>query len=198
MTGSDAGIQSRWLRELDDSGRALDAVRASLEEIEQVAESLVAVLRRGGTVLACGNGGSALAAQHFAAEMVGHFRRARGPLRSIALPADGGLVTAIGNDYAFDQIFSRQVQGLGSVNDALLAFSTSGRSPNVLAAVRAAREIGMLSVGFSGGNGGELASLVDHALVIPIDDTARIQEGHLLILHLISERIDAAFADRTQ
>jgi D-sedoheptulose 7-phosphate isomerase len=189
----DSDIGSRWLLELDQAASAVEAIRGSLDQVERVADVLVGVLRQGGCVFACGNGGSALAAQHFAAELVAHFRRDRPPLRGLALTADPGVLTAIANDFEYDAVFSRQVQALGTVRDALLAFSTSGTSPNVLGAVRAAREIGMVTVGFCGGDGGELGRLTDHTLVIPIAETARVQEGNLTLIHLICEHIDAEF-----
>ena len=154
----------------------------------------MAVLADGGCIFACGNGGSALAAQHFTAELVAHFRRDRPPVRGVSLTPDTGLLTAIANDYEFEQIFSRQIEGLATAKDALLAFSTSGRSPNILAAVRTARLVGARTVAMTGRDGGQLAGLVDHALIVPSMETARVQEGHLILIHLICERIDAAFS----
>ena len=194
MSGPDQTFGARWSRELDEAAGAIEAIRGSLAVVELIADSLVDVLRNGGSILACGNGGSALAAQHFAAELMGHFQHERRPLRGLALAPDAGLITAIANDYSYDKVFSRQVDGLGTPNDALLALSTSGGSANVLAAVRRAREIGMLTVGFCGGDGGELARLTEHAVIIPIADTARVQEGHLVLIHLISQRLDEVFA----
>lgn len=193
MSDRGSGIVSRWVVALDEAAMAVSAIRGSLDQVEQVADVLVGVLRQGGSVLACGNGGSALAAQHFAAELVAHFRLDRPPLRGMALASDAGLATAITNDFDFDSLFSRQIRGFGTPRDALLAFSTSGASPNVLDAVRTAREMGMVTVAFSGGDGGELGRLANHALVIPIADTARVQEGHLMLIHLICEHIDVQF-----
>lgn len=188
-----SAMQSRWLDELDDAAGVIDAIRASLDDVERVADALVGRLAAGGCIFTCGNGGSSLAAQHFSAELVAHFRRDRAPLRSLALTPDAGLITAIANDFAFDQVFSRQVSALLGNDDALLVFSTSGRSPNVLAAAQIAHELGALTVAFTGRSGGGLAGQVDHALVVDDRDTARIQEGHLILTHLICERIDAAF-----
>jgi len=180
-----------WRDELTQASRVVDGIRGSLGQLERVARVLVDVLRDGGCIFTCGNGGSALAAQHFTAELLAHYRRDRPAVRSVALTADAGLVTAIGNDYSFDQIFSRQIMGLVTPRDAVLGFSTSGRSANIVRAIQAAREIGAVTVGFGGGDGGEVAGLVDHALVIPVAETARVQEGHLILTHLICEWIDA-------
>lgn len=187
-------IASRWRDELDQAARVVDGIRDSLDRLEVVSAALVEVLSRGGCIYTCGNGGSALAAQHFTAELVAHFRRERPPVRGVALTADAGLLTAIANDHDFEQIFSRQVRGLVTPRDAVLAFSTSGRSANVVAAVQAACEIGALTVAFTGGDGGALIGMVDHALVVGEDETARIQEGHLILIHLICEHIDRAFS----
>jgi len=181
----------------DDPDRAAGVVsgtRDSLDQVDRVSSALITELGRGGCVFACGNGGSALAAQHFTAELVGHFRRERPPVRGVALTSDAALLTVIANDHGADQVFSRQVRGLTTANDALLAFSTSGRSPDVLAAGRAARNLGALTVALTGGEGGELAGMVDLALIVPGTETARIQEGHLILIHLIAEQIDVAFA----
>ena len=194
MTHGRAAIQERWQDELSQAARVVGGIRASLDQVERVADALVGVLAAGGCVFACGNGGSALAAQHFTAELVAHFRRERPPVRGVALTADAGLLTAIANDHEFEQIFSRQVRGLLTSRDVLLAFSTSGQSPNILTAVQAACDIGAMTVAFTGGDGGQLAGMVDHALIIREPETARIQEGHLILIHLICEHIDAAFS----
>jgi D-sedoheptulose 7-phosphate isomerase len=189
-----SAIQDRWRLELGQAATVIDGIRGSLDQVERIADALVGALAAGGCIFTCGNGGSALAAQHFTAELVAHFRRERPPVRGVALTADAGLLTAIANDHDFDQIFSRQVRGLLTSRDVLLAFSTSGRSPNVLAAVRAACDIGAMTVAFTGGEGGQLAPMVDHALIVRESETARIQEGHLILIHLICEHIDAAFS----
>jgi len=191
---SHTATMSHWRSELDQATQVVEGIRRSLDHLEVVASAIVAILAKGGCVYACGNGGSALAAQHFTAELVAHYRRDRPPLRGVSLTPDTGLLTAIANDYEFEQIFSRQIQGLATANDALLAFSTSGRSPNILAAVRSARLVGARTIAMTGGDGGKLANLVDHALIVPFTETARVQEGHLILSHLICERIDAAFS----
>jgi len=194
VSGGETALHVRWHEDLDRAARVVAGIRDSLDQLDRVSEALITVLARGGCLFACGNGGSALAAQHFTAELVAHFRRERPPVRGVALTSDAALLTAIANDYGFDEVFGRQVRGLATANDALLAFSTSGRSPDVLAAIRAARDLGAVTVAFTGSAGGELAGLADLALVVPEAETARIQEGHLILIHLIAERIDAAFA----
>jgi D-sedoheptulose 7-phosphate isomerase len=179
--------------QLDEARRVLAFLSENLGSLESIAQRVTRALAREGRVLACGNGGSALQAQHLATELVGRFRTERDPLPALALSADAGVVTAIANDYGYEQVFARQVRALGRPGDVLVAFSTSGRSSNLLGAVRAARERDMTTVAISGRDGGPLAGLADHALVVPFQDTARIQEGHLLVLHLLADRVDAAF-----
>lgn len=194
MSDGQSAIAARWRNELGQASRVVAGIRDSLDQLEVVSGALIGVLSRGGCIFSCGNGGSALAAQHFTAELVAHFRRERPPVRGVALTADAGLLTAIANDHDFEQIYSRQVRGLVTADDALLVFSTSGRSANVVAALRAACDIGALTVAFTGGDGGALAGIADHALVVREDETARIQEGHLILIHLICEHIDLSFS----
>ena len=179
-----------WRRGIEEAGRLAGWAGANLGQLEQVAVLLLATLREGRSLLACGNGGSALQAQHLVAELVGRFRRERRPLPALALSTDAGVVTGIGNDYGYDQVFARQVRALGRPGDLLLALSTSGNSANVLMACETAREVGIRTVGFCGG-GGRLPGCVDAALSVPSHDTARIQECHLLLIHLLCERVDA-------
>jgi phosphoheptose isomerase len=161
----------------------LDSVVVATAEIERC-------LRGGGKLLIIGNGGSAADAQHIAAELVGRFRRDRGALAAIALTTDTSALTAIGNDFGFEQIFGRQVQALGRAGDIVLAISTSGHSKNVLAGVEMAKRLGLPTIGLTGGDGGELAKLVDYPIVIPSKSTPLIQECHITIGHLICEIID--------
>ncbi len=156
----------------------------------RIAESL----RAGGKVLAFGNGGSAADAQHLAGELVGRFRRDRPGLAAIALTTDPSVVTAIGNDFGFETIFRRQVEALGRPGDVALGISTSGRSPNVLEALRAAREKGLVTVGFTGGGGGPLRDLVDYLVDVPHSDTQRIQEVHLMVVHVVCQVVEEAVA----
>jgi D-sedoheptulose 7-phosphate isomerase len=148
----------------------------------------------GGKVMACGNGGSAADAQHFAAEFVGRFERERPELGAIALSTDSSIITAIANDYNFDQIFSKQVRALGQPGDVLLAISTSGNSRNVLAAIEAAHERDLIVVALTGKGGGKITQLLretDVHICVPHDRTARIQEVHLLVLHCLCDGVDS-------
>jgi D-sedoheptulose 7-phosphate isomerase len=154
---------------------------------------MTACLFADGRILACGNGGSAADAQHFAAEMVGRFERERPELPAIALTVDSSILTAVANDYSFDQVFAKQVRALGRKGDVLLAFSTSGNSSNVVAAIDAAREREMHVVALTGKGGGRIGELLgegDVHVCVPHDRTARIQEVHLTILHCLCDAID--------
>lgn len=162
-----------------------------------VASHLSSVLRRGGTIYLCGNGGSAADAQHVAAELVGRFLRERSPLPAVALTTNTSVLTAIGNDYDFSQIFARQVRACTRAGDAVVGISTSGRSPNVLEAMAAAREAGALAVGFTGDPGLPLFSVCDLCLRTPSDRTPHIQEAHIVAWHAICEIIEFNLTDGT-
>jgi D-sedoheptulose 7-phosphate isomerase len=159
--------------------------------IARAGERLIATFRSGGRLLAFGNGGSAADAQHLAAELAGRFERERPGLPALALTANSSDLTAIGNDYGFDEVFARLVRAHGRPGDLAVAISTSGNSPNVLAGVAAARAGGLASIGLAGRGGGKLAAAVDLAIVVPSDVTARIQEAHICVIHLLCELVDA-------
>lgn len=162
--------------------------------IAAAVQALLTCVTSGGKVLACGNGGSAADAQHFAAEFVGRFERERLELGAIALTTDSSILTAVANDYGFDAIFARQVRALGAPGDVLLAISTSGNSPNVLQAIEAAHAREMVVVGLSGRGGGKMAQLLrdtDIHICVPHERTARIQEVHILTLHCLCDAVDA-------
>lgn len=144
----------------------------------------------GNKLLVMGNGGSAADAQHFAAEIIGRFKMERAALPAIALTTDSSVLTAIGNDYGFDAVFSRQVEGLGRPGDVVFGISTSGNSPNVLAALAKARDLGCLTVALLGRDGGSIKTVADIALIVPSTDTPRIQEGHLTIIHIICDLLE--------
>jgi D-sedoheptulose 7-phosphate isomerase len=165
------------------------------QPISQAIELMFNALSNGNKVLACGNGGSAGDAQHFAAELVGRFERERFPLPAISLTTDTSIITAVGNDYSFNEIFSKQVQAFGQAGDILLAISTSGNSGNVLAAVEAALEREMRVVALTGKDGGKIAQMLTDADVhinVPHSRTARIQEVHLVAIHSICDGLDVA------
>ena len=169
------------------------AAEVLAKPIADAVSALVGCITSGGKVLACGNGGSAADAQHFAAEFVGRFERERPGLAAISLTTDTSILTAIGNDYDFDSIFSKQVQALGAPGDVLLAITTSGNSRNVVAAVEAARAREMVVIALTGGKGGrvrELLTETDVMICVPHERTARIQEVHLLTLHCLCDAVD--------
>ena len=161
-----------------------------LDTARKIADVSVSALRSGNKLLLAGNGGSAGDAQHIAAEIVGRYKKERPAYAAVALTTDTSALTAIGNDYGFEQIFARQVEGLGRRGDILLAFSTSGRSPNILAALKTARQQGLVTVGFTGAKGASMAAFCDHLLIAPSDDTAVIQQIHLTFGHGICDVIE--------
>ncbi|MBI4912773.1 MAG: D-sedoheptulose 7-phosphate isomerase [Acidobacteria bacterium] len=166
---------------------------AEMDHLLAQADDMAERLRRGCRILVCGNGGSAADAQHFAAELSGRYLKERRGLAGLALTTDSSALTAIGNDYGFDQVFSRQVEALGRPGDLLVGISTSGNSPNVLRAVEAARDLGMRTLGLLGRDGGKLRTAVDDPLVVPSTVTARIQEVHQMVYHFWCEALDEAF-----
>ena len=185
----------RIRRHFHDSAQVkLAAVDRLAPEVARAAAVLADCLLADGKLLACGNGGSAADAQHFAAEMVGRFERERPELPAIALTVDSSILTAIANDYSFDQVFAKQVRALGAKGDVLIAFSTSGNSGNVIAAIEAAHEREMRVVALTGKGGGRIGAMLGDAdvhLCVPHDRTARIQEVHLLMLHCLCDAVDA-------
>ena len=161
--------------------------------IAQLVELISACLNKGGKVILFGNGGSAADAQHIAAELVGRFAKERGPLAAMALTCNSSNLTAISNDYEFKQVFTRQIEGLGKAEDLAIAISTSGRSENVLSALAKAKEMGMKTAGLSGQGPNQLAEISDLAICVPSKNTARIQECHIMIGHIICELTEKAF-----
>ena len=179
--------------EFDAHSQTLQKTAQLVEILARACETAVDTLKSGGKILICGNGGSAADAQHFAAELTGRYKTERGALAGIALTTDTSAITAIGNDYGYDLVFSRQLEALGREGDLLVAISTSGNSKNVLNALEFARKNGIKTLGFSGKGGGSMNELCDINLVVPSSDTARIQEMHIFFVHTICQAIDAAF-----
>jgi D-sedoheptulose 7-phosphate isomerase len=178
---------------IDSADLKYQAAQALSKPIAEAVQAILACVTSGGKVLACGNGGSAADAQHFAAEFVGRFERERPELGAIALTTDSSILTAIANDYAFEMVFARQVRALGQAGDVLLAISTSGNSRNVMAAIAAAHEREMTVVALTGRGGGAMAAALketDVHICVPHDRTARIQEVHILALHCICDGVD--------
>ena len=166
----------------------------NLEMLEKLAVKIMDSLKNGGKVLLCGNGGSASQAQHIAAEFVGRFKRERRGLASIALTTDTSILTAVGNDYGYEQIFSRQVESLGRAGDVLIGISTSGNSPNVIRATELALALGLTVASFTGRKGGKLASMVPLVFRAPSDDTSHIQEAHITALHALCDVVESTFS----
>ena len=178
----------------DSAKVKLDAADAMVPDIARAATLMTEALFADGKILACGNGGSAADAQHFAAELIGRFERERPELPAISLATDTSLLTAVANDYSFEQIFSKQVWALGQPGDVLLAITTSGNSANVLAAIEAAHEREMIVVALTGKGGGRMQDVLsdtDIHVCVPSDRTARVQEVHLLTIHCLCDGIDA-------
>lgn len=169
-------------------------LQALAPDIERFARCVVACLASGGRVFWIGNGGSAADCQHLAAEMVGRYQREREGLASVALTTDTSILTSLGNDFGFEAIFARQVRALCRAGDVLVGLSTSGNSANVLAAMAAAAELGVHRIGLTGGDGGRLRDQAELSLVVPSDNTARIQEAHILIGHLVCDLVETALA----
>jgi D-sedoheptulose 7-phosphate isomerase len=161
-----------------------------LTSIVAIAVGIAQSIGNGGKILLAGNGGSAADAQHIAGEMLSRFKFDRDPLPAIALTTDTSVLTAIGNDYSFEQIFERQVRGLGRKGDVFIGISTSGRSPNILAALQAARNLGMITIGFTGSAGTAMKALCDVTLVAPSDETALIQQVHITAAHAICDLVE--------
>ena len=186
-------------RQLRDTAENLNAMADDgglLAGIADTARACVEALRRGNKILFAGNGGSAADAQHLAGELVSRFAYDRPGLAAFALTTDTSVLTAIGNDYGYERVFSRQVEAVGSAGDVFVGISTSGRSPNVLHALRVAREKKLVTVGMTGRAGGQMPELCDHLLRTPSDSTPRIQEGHIAMGHAICQIIEAQIFPR--
>jgi D-sedoheptulose 7-phosphate isomerase len=168
-------------------------IEVMIPQIEKASKIAIKTLKKGNKILLCDNGGSASDAQHISAELTGRYKTERKGLASIALTTDTSALTAISNDYGYDKVFSRQVEALAREGDLLIGISTSGNSANIISAFKVARELGCKTIGFSGRGGGEMYTFCDINLIVPSDDTPRIQEMHILIGHILCQAIDDAF-----
>ena len=175
--------------------RDLDGLFAHESTLKALADAILGAFRSGGKLLTCGNGGSSAEAAHLAEEFTGRFYRERPSLPGLCLSIDGTLLTCIGNDYGFDEVFARQVQSLGQPGDVLVAFTTSGNSENVVRALRAGRERGLITAVFSGKSGGRVKGLADHEITVQSANPSsmRVQECHQLLLHVLCEQVECAF-----
>lgn len=183
-------VPSWMLDQLAEHREVAAGVSDLLPAAVEVAERLIEAYRSGGVLYTFGNGGSAADAQHLSGELIGRYRRERRPLAAVTLTTDATVTSCIANDYSHGEVFSRQVRALARPGDVVAAFTTSGRSPNVVDGLRAARENGATAVLFGGGDGGPAAEHADHALLVPSRQTPRIQEMHTFLLHVISEMLD--------
>jgi D-sedoheptulose 7-phosphate isomerase len=168
-------------------------IELMVPHIQKASEQIIATLQHGGKVLLCGNGGSAADAQHIAAELTGRYKSERRGLPAISLTTDTSALTAISNDYGYGRVFDRQVEALATKGDLLIGISTSGNSDNILSALSLAKALGCQTLGMSGKNGGKMNEICDLNLVVPSDDTPRIQEMHILIGHILCQAVDNAF-----
>ena len=180
-----------YLSLIEEHERAIAALKTDcLTDISRFAEACREAIAAGHTVYLMGNGGSACDCQHFAAELVGRFQKERRAMASVALTTDASILTALANDYGYDAVFVRQVEALVKAGDVVVGITTSGNSPNILKALAKARELGAVTVGLTGRTGGQMRDLCDICIRIPADVTARIQEAHLLIEHMVCQRLE--------
>ena len=187
--------ESIYQRSLQAAVVNYQTMSALEDQLHNAAALCIEVFQRGGKLLICGNGGSAAEAQHLAGELMGRYKKERPPLPAVALTADSALLTCIGNDYRFEEVFARQVRGLAQPADALIAFTTSGNSPNVLLALEAAREMNIPGIAFLGGEGGKAKLAATCTLIVPHPETARVQEGHQFLMHCLMDEIEAWFRE---
>ena len=184
-------MEDHIIKIFKESGHLKDVfVGENLEVIVSVVEGITAALKAGNKILLFGNGGSAADAQHLAAEFVNRFIIERPPLPAIALSTDTSIITSIGNDYDFSEIFSKQIRAIGQAGDVAWGISTSGSSPNIIKAIEVAKKIGMVTIGLTGKDGGQIAKMVDYSLNVSSNSTPRIQEVHITVGHVICEMID--------
>ena len=182
-------IAERFTDRLDVFGKTME----QMDVIQLMAERCKEALKSGNKVLFCGNGGSAADAQHLAAELIGRFQKERRSLASVALTTDTSILTAVANDYGYDEVFARQVEGLGRSGDVLIGISTSGNSANVVKAALKARDTGMHTIAFTGEGGGKLKDICDITFAVPSKVTARIQEMHIMVGHIICELVEEEY-----
>lgn len=165
-------------------------LRTSISQIKELSDMVIESLRKGGKVMLCGNGGSAADAQHIAAEFIGRFKKDRSALAAISLTTNTSILTSLANDYGYDVVFAKQVEALGQKNDIVIGLSTSGKAKNVYLAIKQAKKMGLKTVAFTGGDGGEIVKIADVSFIVPSAVTARIQEAHITVGHIICELVE--------
>ncbi len=187
-------MSNQFLTELDDHLAVMGMLKELEPIVRQVGEQWLKALNNGGKILLMGNGGSAADSQHIAAELVGRYMSERKGLPAIALTTDTSILTAVGNDYGYDAVFSRQIEALATPEDVVIAYSTSGNSSNIVAAIDAAKNIGCFTAALTGDSGGKLKAIVDACICVPSNCTPRIQEAHAFIGHMLCAAVDAEFS----
>ena len=185
-------IKSEFIESIEVKSEVLKTLTPKIEE---ATKAMISALKNGKKLLICGNGGSAADSQHFSAELISRYKKERASIPAIALTTDTSIITAIGNDYSFDKIFSRQVEGLGQAGDIFVGISTSGNSKDVIEAINSAKTKGLMTISLLGNDGGKIAPLSDISIVIPSKNTPRIQESHSLIIHILCGLIEEEFAN---
>lgn len=190
---SQPNLSAIFRHALDEHVEVLNKTRSEFHRLEPIAAAMIETLRSGGKILWCGNGGSAADAQHLAAELVGRFKHERAAIPSIALNANTSILTAIGNDYGYDIVFSRQVEALGNPGDLLIGISTSGNSVNVVKALEAARSRHVTTVALTGIGGGKMGEVAHHLFAVPAKETARIQEMHIMLGHILCDWVELSW-----
>ena len=190
-------IAAHFQSSLDGLAKAVQS-RDLLATTHTIAQAVADAIRSGNKLLLIGNGGSAADAQHIAAEIVGRYKQERPGWAAIALTTDTSALTAIANDYGFEQVFARQVQGLAKRGDVMFALTTSGRSPNILAALKVARDLGVTTIGFTGAKGESMRASCDHLFVAPTDDTPVVQQVHMMAMHAICDEVEQSLITTTK
>lgn len=196
MTTTELTSEAVFASAFEEHQKVIEELRQQQPTLEALARKMTDAVMNGKKVLWCGNGGSAADAQHLAAEFVGRFRRERKPLASVALTTDTSVLTSIGNDYGYDQVFSRQVLALAEPGDIVVGISTSGNSANIVEALEAAKECGAYTVAMTGEGGGKMAGMADASLCVPTKDTARVQEAHILCGHMLCDWVELAWCQQ--
>ena len=183
-------MHDKLIQRIDGSIQAIGALRDHITDVCSIVEAITLILNGDGTLYTCGNGGSAAQALHLAEELIGRYRNDRAPHRAVCLNADPTALTCIANDYGYENVFSRQCDALLNDHDALLVLTTSGNSPNIINALKIARRKNTTTIGLLGNDGGASGELCDHSLIVPVTDSAHIQEAHQVMIHLICEALE--------
>lgn len=171
-----------------------EIMRTKIPEILDIADIFIQSLKKGGKIIFFGNGGSAADSQHLAAELIGRFKKDRNALAAVALTTDTSVITSISNDYGYEVVFAKQIEGLGAKGDVAVGISTSGRAKNVISAIKQAKKMGLKTVALTGCDGGELSKIADVSFIVPSQVTARIQEAHITLGHIVCELVEEALA----